>query len=546
MSSEIIKAPNLGSTEAVEVIEVCVKAGDIIAAEDSLLVLESDKASMEVPAPKGGKVLAVLVKEGDMVNEGDPILELEAIADEETASAAADNAETLSSPAAAKTEPVAAPAAAVTSPASARIEEIHVPDIGSDGEVELIEVCINVGDEIAEGDSLIVLESDKASMEIPSPYAGVVETIHLKEGDKVKQGALVLSLAIASDTVVIKEEKPVEMPTPAADARQGLTEPKEVTEKYEQITNMSSSRPTGDVYAGPAVRKMAREIGLDLAMVPGSGPKGRIQKDDVKTFIKEVLDNKRNPIAVAGGLGIPSVPEVDFSQFGDISIEKMSKMHKLTAANMHRSWLNVPHVTAFDDIDITELEEFRASLKTEAEKAGVKITPLPFILKACAIALKANPKVNASLHSDGESVVYKNYVHIGIAVDTPAGLMVPVVRDVDKKTLFELAAETAELAQKAKDRKLMPNEMQGGSFTVSSLGAMGGTGFTPIVNIPESAILGVSRMDIKPRWDGKAFVPRKMLPVTLSYDHRLINGADAGKFSMMLNSLLSDIRRLVL
>ncbi len=541
MSSEIIKAPNLGSTEAVEVIEVCVKAGDIIAAEDSIIVLESDKASMEVPAPKAGKVLAVLVSEGDMVNEGDPILEIEVVGDaqpEDTAKADKSVAE--------KPEPAVEPKAQAEKSANARVELVKVPDVGTEEDVDLIEICVNVGDEIAEGDSLIVLETDKASMEIPSPYAGVVQSISVKEGDKVKNGTAILELAIADDTVVEQEEAPAEMPTPAADAKQGLTEPKEVSEQYQQITNMTSSRPSGDVYAGPAVRKMAREIGLDLALVPGSGPKGRIQKDDVKVFIKDTLDNKRSPVVATGGAGIPAVPEVDFSQFGDVTIEKMTKMHKITAVNMHRSWLNVPHVTSFDEIDITDLEDFRASLKAEAEKAGVRMTPVPFILKACAIALKAHPKVNASLHSDGESVVYKNYVHIGIAVDTPAGLMVPVVRDVDKKSLFELAAEVAELAQKAIDRKLMPNEMQGGSFTVSSLGAMGGTGFTPIVNTPESAILGVSRMDVKPRWDGKEFLPRKMLPVTLSYDHRLINGADAGKFSVMLNGLLSDIRRLAL
>lgn len=542
MSSEIIKAPNLGSTEAVEVIEVCVKAGDIIELEDSLVVLESDKASMEVPASKAGKVLAVLVSEGDMINEGDPILELEAA---EEAPAAEEKAEAAPEKTVEEAAVAESPVPAASA-AGSRVEQVSVPDVGTDEEVDLIEICVSVGDEIAEGDSLIVLETDKASMEIPSPYAGVVKSISVKEGDKVKHGSAILEMEVASDTVVEKEEAPLEMPTPAADAKQGLTEPKEVTEQYEQITNMTASRPSGDVYAGPAVRKMAREIGLDLALVPGTGPKGRIQKDDVKAFIKDVIDNKRSPVVAAGGAGIPSVPEVDFSQFGDVTIEKMTKMHKITAVNMHRSWLNVPHVTSFDEIDITELEDFRASLKAEAEKAGVRMTPLPFILKACAIALKAHPKLNASLHSDGESVVYKNYVHIGVAVDTPAGLMVPVVRDVDKKSLFELAAEVAELAQKAIDRKLMPNEMQGGSFTVSSLGAMGGTGFTPIVNTPESAILGVSRMDIKPRWNGKEFEPRKMLPVTLSYDHRLINGADAGKFNVMLNGLLSDIRRLVL
>ncbi|HEY9034956.1 MAG TPA: 2-oxo acid dehydrogenase subunit E2, partial [Pseudomonadales bacterium] len=388
------------------------------------------------------------------------------------------------------------------------------------------------------------------SMEVPAPFAGVIKALQVKEGDSVRQGSPIVLMTTESSAAASPAPQPAvtepAMPTPAADARQGLSEPREVSEHYQQVTNMTASRPSGDVYAGPAVRKMAREIGLDLALVPGSGPKGRIQKDDVKAFIKNALSNKRSAVPLSAGAGIPAIPEVDFAQFGEISIEPMSKLHKVTAANMQRSWLNVPHVTGFDEIDITDLEAFRAQLKAEAEKAGVKITPLPFLLKACAVALKANPKLNASLHSDGESVVYKHYVHIGIAVDTPVGLMVPVVRDVDRKTIFELAAETAELAQKAKDRKLKPLEMQGGTFTISSLGAMGGTGFTPIVNAPEVAILGVSRLDTKPRWNGKEFEPRKMLPVSLSYDHRMVNGADAGRFMVMLNSLLSDVRRLAL
>lgn len=540
MSSEIIKVPDLGGADSVEVIEICIKAGDVIGKDDSLVVLESDKASMEVPSPKAGKVLAVLVKEGDTIREGDQLIEIES----ESAAPAVE-------PTAAPVEEKSAPAPVVEQSkpapvAASSVQLISIPDIGTTDAVEVIEICVKPGDSVAEGDSLIVLESDKASMEVPSPYAGVVKSVSIKEGSSVTQGTAILELETSEVIAPVAEEKPVEMPTPTADAKQGFTEPKQVSEQYQQVTNMTASRPSGDVYAGPAVRKMAREIGLDLAMVPGSGPKGRIQKDDVKAFIKDALGNKKTTAVASGGAAIPSVPDVDFAQFGDISIEKMSKLHKVTAANMHRSWLNVPHVTAFDDIDISELEDFRTSLKAEAEKAGVKVTPLPFILKACAIALKANPKLNASLHGDGESVVYKHYVHIGIAVDTPAGLMVPVVRNVDKKSIFELAAETAELAQKAKDRKLLPNDMQGGTFTISSLGAMGGAGFTPIVNTPEVAILGVSRLDVKPRWNGKEFEPRKMLPVALSYDHRMVNGADAGKFMVLLNSLLSDIRRLAL
>lgn len=550
MASEIIKVPDIGADEA-EVIELCVAAGDVIEAEDSIVVLESDKASMEVPAPKGGKILAVLVKEGDTLKEGDDLFELEAESGEDEADGKSPEAE-QEAPAENSPEAEEPKAASNESGGASETSEypVSVPDIGAD-EADVIEVMVSVGDEVSEEDSLIVLESDKASMEVPSPVSGKVLSINIKEGETAKEGDLILTLESTSaapktEAEADKPAKEPETPKPAADAKQGITEPEQVSKTYQPVTGMTENRPTGEVYAGPAVRKMAREIGVDLAMVPGSGPRGRITKDDVKTFIKSALKNKSGGGAVTQGSGIPAVPEVDFAQFGEVNIEKMSKLHKVTAANMHRSWLNVPHVTGFDEIDITDLEEFRSSLKPEAERAGVKITPLPFLLKACAQALKAHPIVNSSLHSDGESIVYKNYVHIGFAVDTPAGLMVPVIRDVDKKSLFELAGETAELAQLAKERKLKPAQMQGGSFTVSSLGPMGGTGFTPIVNTPEVAILGVSKLDVKPRWNGKEFEPRKMLPVSLSYDHRAINGGDAGRFLMTLNALLADLRRMVL
>lgn len=550
MTIEIIKVPDIGADEA-EVIEICVAAGDLINAEDSLVVLESDKASMEVPAPKGGKIVAVLVNDGDTLKEGDSLIELEI----EASSAEAAKKDVAAVEEKVQSEPattVAAKADIAASPES--VETIYVPDIGSD-EAEVIELCVSVGDEVAVEDSLVVLESDKASMEVPSPAAGIVESIEIKEGAIAKEGDALLTLKVRSPAVVVASvpksqvQKPtldLVPPTPAAEARVTLDEPITVAEQHKPVEGMTENRPTGDVYAGPAVRKMAREVGLDLAMVPGSGPKGRITKDDVKAFVKSALQNKAPvPMASAGG-GIPQVPEVDFSKFGEIDVQPMSKMHKVTAANMQRSWLNVPHVTGFDEIDITELEEFRKELKAEGEKAGVKVTPLPFLLKAVVAALKAHPKLNASMSADGQDMVYKNYYHIGIAVDTPQGLMVPVIRDVDKKSLFELAAEATELAQKAKGRKLKPQEMQGGTFTISSLGPMGGTGFTPIVNAPEVAILGVSKLDVKPRWNGKEFEPRKMLPISLSYDHRAVNGADAGKFMMAFNQLLSDIRRFIL
>ncbi|MCY4045999.1 MAG: dihydrolipoyllysine-residue acetyltransferase [Cellvibrionales bacterium] len=539
MAIEKIKAPDLGGAENVEIIEVCVSAGDTVEAEDSLVVVESDKASMEIPAPKAGKVVAVLVNEGDSLNEGDVILELEAEEGGAEAEAPVEPAPEVKEEASVEETP-----APVVDPQVSSIQSYNIPDIGGDS-AEVIEVCVAVGDEVEEGDSLIVLESDKASMEVPSPATGTIKAILINEGDTASAGLPLVEMEIQGSGVPAVKPEDIPMPTPAADAKQKITEPKQVTEKHQPVHGMTESRPTGDVYAGPSVRKLAREIGVDLAIVPGTGPRGRIQKADVKAFIKDALANKGVGQATVGA-GIPQVPEIDFAQFGDIRLEKMSKLHKVTAANMHRSWLNVPHVTAFDDVDITDLEEFRGSLKKEAEKAGVKITPLPFLLKALAKALMAHPKMNSSLHADGEHLVYKDYVHIGMAVDTPAGLMVPVIRDVDKKSIFELAAETVELAQKAKDRKLKPQEMQGGTFTISSLGAMGGTGFTPIVNTPEVAILGVSKLSVKPVWDGANFVPKKMLPLSLSYDHRVVNGADAGRFFVFLNSILQDYRRLAL
>jgi pyruvate dehydrogenase E2 component (dihydrolipoamide acetyltransferase) len=426
-------------------------------------------------------------------------------------------------------------------------EIVKVPDLGGADEVEVIEIPVKPGDLVNVDDPLLVLESDKASMEMPSPVAGRVVAIRVKTGDKIRQGQEVLEIETAAATAEPAVVAPEPAKSAAAKVETVAAPAPAVIEEPQPVTGMTENRPSGDVYAGPAVRKMAREIGLDLVMVPGSGPKGRVLKSDVKSFIKGALKNPSPAQTQAvSGSGIPSVPAVDFSKFGAITVEPLSKLHKITAANMHRSWLNVPHVTQFDDVDITELETFRSSMADEAKQAGVKLTPLPFLLKACAAALKSNPKFNASLSADGESMVFKQYVHIGIAVDTPAGLMVPVIRDVDKKSLLELARESTELAQKAKERKLKPEEMQGGCFTISSLGNMGGTGFTPIVNTPEVGILGVSRLDIKPRWNGKEFEPRKMLPLCLSYDHRAVNGADAGKFMVFLNARLSDIRRLLL
>lgn len=532
MAKQTLTVPDIGGAEDAEVIEVSVAVGDRVDLEQGLIVLESDKASMEIPAEQAGTVVEILVKEGDALIEGAAILVLE------TESAA---------PSKAEPEPLAPPPAAPEPAATAEPaqvpqagdktarQQVLVPDIGTDEVVEVIEIMVAVGDSVAEGDSLLVLESDKASMEIPAPFAGEISSITVGEGDQVSQGSPIVVMHVAGavhavvDAILASPPKPevnAEVPTPA------LTP-----------TTLAPAGNGRDIYAGPAVRKLAREFGVQLATVSGSGPKGRILKEDIQDYVKSSL---RDGATASGAGGIPAIPTVDFAKFGEIDIQPLSKVDKLTAANMQRSWLNVPHVTQFDDVDISDLEEFRAQMKAEAERRAVKLTPLPFLLKACAVALRDNPKLNASLAADGEHLVYKQYVHIGMAVDTPAGLMVPVLRDVDRKSLWDLAAETAELAERAKNRKLKPADMQGGCFSISSLGGIGGTGFTPIVNAPEVAILGVSKLAVKPVWNGSEFAPRKMLPLALSYDHRVVNGADGGRFMSQLGSLLADIRRLLL
>ncbi|MAY36525.1 MAG: dihydrolipoyllysine-residue acetyltransferase [Spongiibacteraceae bacterium] len=561
MSKETIKIPDIGSDSA-DVIEISVAVGDEVAAEDSLVVLESDKASMEVPCPKAGKITAILVKEGQSISEGDDLVEIEVAGEDDAAESEETKSKDTKSEDAEAEESAASdqkaesnqdespPAAAEKAQEEGGSQTVSVPDIGTDDEVDVIEVCVSEGDEISEGDSLVVLESDKASMEIPSPYSGTVESVALKEGSKTKTGDQVLVMRVAGAAAPEPEKKPERKPEASAESSESsppakADKPEQSAQDKPTLGKQASKAPGGEVYAGPAVRKLAREFSIDLKAVSGSGPKGRVLKEDLQDYVKSLVENKA-PAGATGGAGIPAVPEVDFAQFGEVVAEPASKLHKLTGANMHRSWLNVPHVTQWDDADITELEAFRKGLKAEAEQKGVKMTPMPFLLKACAAALKANPKFNASLADNGETIVYKQYVHIGIAVDTPAGLVVPVVRDVDKKSLWELAEETAELAAKAKDRKLKPQEMQGGCFTISSLGNIGGQGFTPIVNTPEVGILGVSKLTVKPVWNGQEFVPREMLPLSLSYDHRAINGADAGRFFSTLNEVLGDIRRLLL
>ncbi|MEP5567037.1 MAG: dihydrolipoyllysine-residue acetyltransferase, partial [Halioglobus sp.] len=417
------------------------------------------------------------------------------------------------------------------------------PDIGTDDAVELIELCVKVGDSVAEGDSLVVLESDKASMEVPAPFGGEIIELQVNEGDSVKQGDALL--VMKSSPAVKPEVSAVEPSTPPAAAPVSAPAPAAAPAQQSAAARETEPAETGgSVYAGPAVRKLAREFGVTLAEVKGSGPRGRLLKEDLQKYVQDRLN--KPSAAAASGSGLPLIPEQDFGKFGDVEITERSKLDKLTAANMQRSWLNVPHVTQNDSADITELESFRASMKAEAERRGVKLTPMPFLIKALAAALRDNPKFCSSLADGGNSLVYKKYVHIGMAVDTPAGLLVPVIRDADKKSVWDLAEEVLELAGKAKDRKLSPAQMQGGCFTISSLGNIGGTGFTPIVNAPEVGILGVSRADMQPVWNGQDFAPRKMLPLSLSYDHRVINGGDAGRFLTHLVALLADIRRLIM
>ncbi|OED43530.1 dihydrolipoyllysine-residue acetyltransferase [Endozoicomonas sp. (ex Bugula neritina AB1)] len=543
MSDEIIKVPDIGSGSA-EVIEICVAPGDSIAAEDSLIVLESDKATMEVPAPRDGKVTELLLNIGDTVSEGDNLLKMAADAtapiEETTPAAVAEEAP------AAQPAPLAAAPVASGEP---RIERVVVPDIGAEG-VPVIEICVSVGDSVAEEDSLVVLESDKATMEVPSPVSGVVKAIHVADGDSLSQGDLILDVEIESSAaptpVSAAPEKKVEAPKPAATATQTSRAQEPPTPRAEAHP-VELERANRKYHAGPAVRKLAREFGVDLALVKGSGPRHRIIKEDVQKYVKIKLAEKpQTASGVTSGLGIPQMPEIDFSKWGDIEVVPQNRLRKVAAQNFQRSWLNVPHVTQFDECDITEMEAFRKAQKAMAEARGTKLTPLPFILKAVAYVLKELPQFNASLSPDGENVIYKKYINIGVAVDTPDGLLVPVIKNVDQKSLWELAEECIELAGKARNKKLKPDEMQGGCFTISSLGSIGGTSFTPIVNAPEVAILGLSKASMKPVWNGKDFDPKLMLPLSLSYDHRAVNGADGARFTTMLGGLLSDIRKLLL
>ncbi|SJN10124.1 Dihydrolipoamide acetyltransferase component of pyruvate dehydrogenase complex [Halomonas citrativorans] len=551
-----IKVPDLGGSDNVEIIEVAVSEGDSIDAEDTLITLESDKASMDVPSPHTGKIVAFTVKEGDTVSEGDVIGQMEI--EGEGGDEADDESPAEEEASASDSEPEDASSDDSEDDAASgepERKEIRVPDISGSTDVPIIEIGVAVGDEISEEDPLITLESDKASMDVPSPYKGKLLELTVKEGDTVSEGDVIGYMEVAG------AKKAASKPAPKKETAQKTAEKSTAKQSASAAggtpspeAQMAAHKPRDGklVHAGPAVRMLARELGVDIGLVKPSGPKERVLKEDVQAYVKQVIANQGKAqasggaAAATGGAGIPPIPEVDFSQFGEVEEKPMGRLLKMGATNLHRSWLNVPHVTQFDEADITELENFRKSMKAEAEAQGAKLTPLPFLVKACAFALRKFPQFNVSLKGDGETLVWKNYVHIGIAVDTPDGLMVPVLRDADKKSLIEIARDMAELGKKAQTKKLKREEMTGGCFTISSLGSIGGTAFTPIVNAPEVAILGVSKAQMKPVWDGSAFQPRLMMPLSLSYDHRAINGADAARFTAFLADVLTDIRRLLL
>ena len=598
MSKETIRVPDVGSSDPVDVIEVSVKKGDSVEAEDTIVVLESDKASVEVPCPKAGTVLELLVKAGDRVKEGDPLLELdtEAGADDQASdngdsgeSASADNEQDDSEPDKSGSEgkgsgesesggsgPAREDSVASKGGGETREQTIPAPDLGDIDEAEIIELSVSEGDTVEAEQTILVLESDKASLEIPSPAAGTVKKLLVKTGDKITSGT---ELMVLETTGGGEDESSDDQPAEqkSGDSKPGDSKPgesksgesksggsgpaREQSEETSQSSETSTGkettgigehpaksgaaaagRPSRNVHAGPAVRKLARETGVDLGAVPPSGPKDRILKEDVHAHIKQRMEQP----AAAGGGGAPDLPEIDFSEFGPVEREELNKLRKVAARNLHRSWVTIPHVTQFDEADITELEAFRKSQNKALEKEGVKLTMLAFLVQACARALRKFPRVNSSLEPSGEALILKDYVHIGIAVDTPNGLVVPVLRDADKKGLSQIATEIGELAAKARDRKLSPADMKGATFSISSLGGIGGTAFTPIVNWPEVAILGVSRSDTKPVWDGNAFQPRLMLPLSFSYDHRVIDGADAARFTTYLSGLLGDMRRALL
>ncbi len=552
-----VQLPDIGDFHDVEVIEILVSPGDRVAVEDSLITLESDKATMEIPSPEEGVVKEIRVAVGDRINQGDVILLLESAAGAAEEVPAGDDAAQAAPEPEAPAEAEAA-AAAPEQPAASPVAEsqllpVAVPDIGDFKDVEVVEVLVSDGDTVDKDGSLITLETDKATMEIPSPHAGVIHNMGIKVGDRVNQGDPICEIETEAAAAAPAAAEPVQRadtPVPVSEAvPPAPTEerrPGEKSSRKRPVIARPSDAPKGKAHASPAVRRFARELGVDLYHVPGSGPKGRITKEDVQDLVKRTLAEGAPQVAASGPMQLPRPPEVDFSQFGEIEEQELGRIKKISGKHLHNAWLGIPHVTQFDEADISELEAFRRGLKAQAGEEGVKLTFMPFLMKALAAAMKEYPQFNASLSPDAEKLILKKYIHIGVAVDTPNGLMVPVVRDVDQKGVFDLARDLMDVSSRAREGKLAPADMQGGCISISSLGGIGGTQFTPIVNAPEVAILGVSRAEMKPKWNGSDFEPRLMMPFSLSYDHRVIDGAEGVRFTTYLAQLLGDIRRLVL
>ena len=561
-----VKVPDIGDFKDVAVIELLVAVGDTVAAEQSLVTVESDKASMEIPSSHAGVVKEIRVVIGDKINEGSLLVMMEVAGEVAAAPVAAPAAAPAAAPVAAVAALAPAPVAAPT--AAGGLVDVLVPDIGDFDEVAVIEVMVKPGDTIKVEQSLITVESDKASMEIPSSHAGVVKSVMVALGDKVKKGSLVVVIEAAGGAAASAVAAPtaaaasapapaaaVVVSTPASAAAPDRTTPTAALPPHEPTA------PKGALpHASPSIRRLARDLGVPLAEVAGSGPKGRITQQDIEGFVKNVMAGAvqttaqslasaaKTPAAAAGGggafPGLLAWPKVDFAKFGPIERKDLSRIQKISGANLHRNWVVIPHVTNHDDADITDLEAFRVQLNKENEKSGVKVTMLAFMIKAAVAALKKFPQFNASL--DGEQLVLKSYFHIGFAADTPNGLVVPVVKDADKKGIYQISTEMGELAKKARDGKLGPADMSGGCFSISSLGGIGGRYFTPIINAPEVSIMGVCKSSIEPRWDGKQFAPRLILPLSLSWDHRVIDGAAAARFNVYFAGLLADFRRILL
>lgn len=556
-----VTVPDIGGDTDVSVIEVLVAAGDKIEVDAGLITLETDKATMDVPSPFAGVVKEVKVAVGDKVSQGSLVIMLE-VGGAAPAAAPQASAPAASAPVAQAASSVtqAAPVAPVAAAAPViAVKEIQVPDIGDASNVDVIEVLVSVGDDITVDQGLITLETDKATMEVPAPFAGKLLSLTVKVGDKVSQGSVIATIETTSVATASAGSAPApvaQAAAPAPVAQEAAPAPVAAPSRPPVPHHPSAGAPvaTGVVHASPAVRRLAREFGVDLTQVTGSGRKGRIMKEDVQAYVKYELSRPKATAATSvaagngGGLQVIAAPKVDFSKFGEVEEIPLSRIQKISGPNLHRNWVTIPHVTQFDEADITEMEEFRKQQNDAAakKKADYKITPLVFMMKAVAKTLQQFPVFNSSLSSDGESLIQKKYYHIGVAVDTPNGLVVPVVRDVDKKGIIELSRELADISVRARDGKLKSADMQGSCFTISSLGGIGGTAFTPIVNYPDVAILGVSKSEIKPKWNGKEFEPKLMLPLSLSYDHRVIDGAMAARFSVTLSGILSDIRTLIL